>query len=95
MDGDSESGRILENLALSLNQHSKLTTLSLGFINMERHKSTHTCSHTHTHAHTHLKLSKLSGICKLGNWHLCKYAGDQVSRCIIYISRCLDTHTQL
>lgn len=44
MDGDSESGRILENLALSLNQHSKLTALSLGFINMERHKSmpTHT-----------------------------------------------------
>lgn len=48
MDGDSESGRILENLALSLNQHSKLTALSLGFINMERHKSMPTHTHTHT-----------------------------------------------
>lgn len=88
MDGDSESGRILENLALSLNQHSKLTALSLGFINMERHKSMPT--HTHTH-----KLSKLSGICKQGNWHLPKCAREQVSRCIIYISRCLEAHAHM
>lgn len=52
MDRDSESGRILENLALSLNQHSKLTALSLGFINMERHNSMRTPD-THMHVHTH------------------------------------------
>lgn len=54
IDGDSKSGRILENLALSLNQHSKLTTLSPGFINMERHKSMHTHMGIYipTHIHT-------------------------------------------
>lgn len=37
MDEDSKSGRILVHLALSLNQHSKLTAIFVGFINMERH----------------------------------------------------------
>lgn len=49
MDGDSNSGRILEHLALSLNQHSKLTAISVGFINMERLRSTHEHVQTHTH----------------------------------------------
>lgn len=52
---------------------------------------THTCTCAHTH--TQFKLSKLSGMCKLGNWHWSKRAREQVSRCIIYISRCLETHT--
>lgn len=48
-------GRILEHLALSLNQHSKLTAISVGFINMERHKSiqAHTNTHVSIHIHTH------------------------------------------
>lgn len=37
MDEDSESGRRSVHLALSLNQHSKLTVISVGFINMESH----------------------------------------------------------
>lgn len=53
MDRDSKSGRILVYLALGLNQHSKLTTISVGFINMERHKSMHTHTHKNTQAHTH------------------------------------------
>lgn len=39
MDWDSKSERISEHLALSLYQHSGLTAISVGFINMERHKS--------------------------------------------------------
>lgn len=58
MDRDSKSGRILVHLALGLNQHSKLTTISVGFINMERHKSMHThTKYTSTHTHTDIRNS--------------------------------------
>lgn len=32
IDGDSKLGRIFEQFALSLNQHSKLTAISVDFI---------------------------------------------------------------
>lgn len=56
--------RILEHLALSLNQHSKLTAISVGFINMEKRKSMHAHTHGHVQTHTYWKLSELPGICK-------------------------------
>lgn len=55
IDGDSKLERIFEQFALSLNQHSKLTAISVDFINMERHKSMHehTLCHFEAHTHTH------------------------------------------
>lgn len=57
IDGDSKLGRIFEQFALSLNQHSKLTAISVDFINMERHKSMHehTLGHFEAHTHTHIR----------------------------------------